>query len=107
MGKIVITTNISLDGVAQDPTGEEGFSLGGWFYQYGGHDLEQWAEVETEEARGAVAVLLGMSASSVKRLAAAGEIPAPLRLGHLRRWSKAAIESWIERQTKEQEMASA
>lgn len=31
MGKIVISENISLDGVVQDPTGEEGFRLGGWF----------------------------------------------------------------------------
>jgi dihydrofolate reductase len=59
MGKLVVTTNISLDGVAQDPTGEEGFRLGGWFYQFGGKDLEQWAKVETEEALGAEAILLG------------------------------------------------
>jgi dihydrofolate reductase len=59
MGKIVVTTNISLDGVAQDPTGEEGFKQGGWFYQFGGKDLEQWAKVETEEAMGAEAMLLG------------------------------------------------
>jgi hypothetical protein len=30
MGKIVITTNTSLDGVVQDPDGAEGFRLGGW-----------------------------------------------------------------------------
>ena len=59
MGKIVITTNISLDGVVQDPDGEEGFRLGGWFGQFGGEDLEQWARVETEEALGAEALLLG------------------------------------------------
>ena len=59
MGKLVITTNISLDGVTQDPTGEEGFKLGGWFYQFGGKDLDEWAKVETEEALGAEAILLG------------------------------------------------
>ena len=59
MGKIVITTNMSLDGVVQDPDGQEGFSLGGWFGQYGGADLEEWAKVETEEALGAQALLLG------------------------------------------------
>jgi len=59
MGKIVITTNTSLDGVVQDPDGEEGFRLGGWFYQFGGKDLEQWAEVETDEALRAEALLLG------------------------------------------------
>ena len=59
MGKIVITTNISLDGVIQDPDGEEGFRLGGWFGQFGGKDLEEWARVETGEALGAEALLLG------------------------------------------------
>jgi dihydrofolate reductase len=59
MGKIVITTNISLDGVVQDPDGEEGFRLGGWFRQSGGEDLEEWAKVETDEALGAEALLLG------------------------------------------------
>ena len=29
MAKIVISTNASLDGVVQDPDGEEGFRLGG------------------------------------------------------------------------------
>ena len=59
MGKIVITTNISLDGIVQDPDGQEGFTLGGWFGQFGGKDLEGWAKVETEEALGADALLLG------------------------------------------------
>jgi dihydrofolate reductase len=59
MGKIVITTNISLDGVVQDPDGQEGFTLGGWFGQFGGKDLAVWAKVETEEALGADAILLG------------------------------------------------
>ena len=31
MGKIVISTNVSLDGVVQDPDGKEGFGRGGWF----------------------------------------------------------------------------
>jgi dihydrofolate reductase len=59
MGKIVITTNTSLDGVVQDPDGEEGFRAGGWFNQFGGKDLEQWAKVETDEALRAEALLLG------------------------------------------------
>jgi dihydrofolate reductase len=59
MGKIVITTNISLDGVIEDPDGQEGSTLGGWFGQFGGKDLEGWAKVETEEALGAEALLLG------------------------------------------------
>jgi len=59
MGKIVISTNVSLDGVVQDPDGAEGFRLGGWFSQFGGGDLEAWAKVELEEALGAEALLLG------------------------------------------------
>jgi hypothetical protein len=30
MGRIVISENVSLDGVVQDPAGDEGFRLGGW-----------------------------------------------------------------------------
>jgi dihydrofolate reductase len=59
MGKIVISTNVSLDGVVQDPDGEEGFRLGGWFGQFGAEDLEQWAKVSLEEALGTEALLLG------------------------------------------------
>ena len=59
MGKIVISTNVSLDGVVQDPDGAEGFRLGGWFSQFGGKDLEQWASVSLAEALGTEALLLG------------------------------------------------
>ena len=57
MGKIVITTNATLDGVVQDPDGQEGFELGGWFGEFGGKDLEEWTRVETAEALGADALL--------------------------------------------------
>jgi dihydrofolate reductase len=61
MGKIVISgpQNISLDGVVQDPDGKEGFSLGGWFVQFGGKDLEEWNKVALDEALRAEAWLLG------------------------------------------------
>jgi dihydrofolate reductase len=59
MGKIVICTNVSLDGVVQDPDGEEGFRLGGWFVQDGGKDLEEWGKVEYAEALRTAALLLG------------------------------------------------
>jgi dihydrofolate reductase len=59
MGKIVVSENVSLDGVVQDPTGEEGFKHGGWFGQIGDKDREEWAKVEFEEALGAEALLLG------------------------------------------------
>jgi dihydrofolate reductase len=61
MGKIVMSgpQNISLDGVVQDPDGQEGFRLGGWFVEFGGKDLEPWNEVALQEALGAQAWLLG------------------------------------------------
>jgi dihydrofolate reductase len=59
MGKIVISTNVSLDGVVQDPDGGEGFRLGGWFVQDGGKDLEEWGKVEYAEALSTAALLLG------------------------------------------------
>ena len=59
MGKIVISTNVSLDGVVQDPDGAEGFRLGGWFNRFGGRDLEAWAKVSLEEALRTEALLLG------------------------------------------------
>jgi dihydrofolate reductase len=59
MGKIVISTNVSLDGVVQDPDGKEGFGRGGWFARSGGKDLEEWAKVEYAEAQRAAALLLG------------------------------------------------
>jgi dihydrofolate reductase len=60
MGKIVISTNLTLDGVVQDPDGQEGFERGGWFHQFaGGQDLEQWVVNETQEALNAEALLLG------------------------------------------------
>jgi dihydrofolate reductase len=59
MGKIIISENITLDGVVQDPTGDEGFRCGGWFGQVGNRDREEWAKVELDEALGADALLLG------------------------------------------------
>src|SRR5258705_10214234 len=61
MGKIVMSgpQNVSLDGVVQDPDGKEGFSLGGWFVQFGGEDLDEWNRVALAEALGAEAWLLG------------------------------------------------
>jgi len=59
MGKIIVSENVSLDGVVQDPTGEEGFRHGGWFTQIGDKDHEAWAKVLLGEALGAEALLLG------------------------------------------------
>jgi len=61
MATIVLSgpQNVSLDGVVQDPDGEEGFRLGGWFVQFGGKDLEEWNKVALADALGAEAWLLG------------------------------------------------
>ena len=59
MGKIIITTNASLDGVVQDPDGQEGFKHGGWFTRSGGADLAAWTRHETDETLRAEALLLG------------------------------------------------
>jgi len=59
MGKIIVSVNVSLDGVVQDPTGEEGFKQGGWFGTMTATDFEEWAKVETDEALATEALLLG------------------------------------------------
>ena len=59
MGKIVVTENVSLDGVGQDPTGEEGFRHGGWFTRVGDQDRDERAKIMLHEAIGAEAFLLG------------------------------------------------
>ncbi|GIH13011.1 dihydrofolate reductase family protein [Rugosimonospora africana] len=57
MGKIVISENISLDGVIQ--AGEDDFERGSWVTRIGQKDHEEWAKVEFEEALGAEALLMG------------------------------------------------
>ena len=57
MGKIVVSENVSLDGVVQDPAGDEGFSRGGWVGLIAAR--EDVAKVALDEAVGAEAFLLG------------------------------------------------
>ena len=59
MGKIVVSANVTLDGVVQDPTGEEGFRHGGWFAQVESNDREGFARCALDEALGAEAFLVG------------------------------------------------
>ena len=59
MGTIVISQNLSLDGVVQDPTGEEGLRFGNWTGQIGDKDREAWVKVLLDEALGTEALLLG------------------------------------------------
>jgi dihydrofolate reductase len=57
MGKIVVSENITLDGVIQDPSGDEGFSRGGWV----GHITDRPAvgQAALDDALGAEALLWG------------------------------------------------
>jgi dihydrofolate reductase len=57
MGKIVVSENVTLDGVVQDPTGEEGFARGGWFGQI--KDRPDVAKLALDDALHAEALLLG------------------------------------------------
>src|SRR5215207_4376963 len=57
MATIVISENVSLDGVIQDPAGDEGFRVGGWVGLI--KDSPQLNELALDEALGAEALLLG------------------------------------------------
>jgi dihydrofolate reductase len=57
MGKIVVSDNVSLDGVVQDPAGDEGFRLGGWVGKI--NDRPELAKLTLDEALGTNALLLG------------------------------------------------
>jgi dihydrofolate reductase len=59
MGRIVISTNTTIDGISQDPTGEEGFEFGGWFTRIADSDREAWAKAEFDEALETAAILVG------------------------------------------------
>jgi dihydrofolate reductase len=57
MGKIVVSDNVTLDGVIQDPAGDEGFRAGGWVGLI--KDRPQLNKLALDEALGADAWLLG------------------------------------------------
>ena len=57
MGKIIVSENVSLDGVVQDPAGDEGFRAGGWVGLI--KDSPQLGRLALDEALGAEAWLLG------------------------------------------------
>jgi dihydrofolate reductase len=57
MGTIVLSENVSLDGVIEDPTGVEGLSVGGWFWETDrGEDGERFT---LDKTLGTEALLLG------------------------------------------------
>ena len=57
MGTIVVSENVSLDGVIQDPAGDEGFRVGGWVGLI--KDSPQLNKLALDEALDAEALLLG------------------------------------------------
>ena len=57
MGKIVISDNVSIDGIIQDPAGDEGFKHGGWVGLI--KDNPQIYKLALDEALAAEALLLG------------------------------------------------
>ncbi|MFL6062590.1 MAG: dihydrofolate reductase family protein [Marmoricola sp.] len=58
MGTIVVNTNITLDGVVDNPTGEDGPG-GGWFLRWTAADQEAWSKHEFGESMQTDALLLG------------------------------------------------
>ncbi len=56
MGNIVVSEFVSLDGVMEDPGGAEGAKHGGWTFQFGSPEQEQF---KAEELVKAGALLLG------------------------------------------------
>jgi dihydrofolate reductase len=60
MGTIVVFENVSLDGVTQDPTGDEGFNRGGdWRAALTPNGRREWDQLILDDALGAQALLLG------------------------------------------------
>jgi dihydrofolate reductase len=59
MGKIVISENVSIDGVLEDPMGTDGTAFGGWFELLSATDRAAWAETEYQEAMAADTLLFG------------------------------------------------
>lgn len=57
MGRIIVSDNVSLDGVVQDPAGDEGFERGGWVGLI--KDRPEVGKLALDEALGTEALLLG------------------------------------------------
>jgi len=57
MGRIVVSDNVSLDGVIQDPAGDEGFDRGGWVGLI--KDRPELGKITLDEALATEAMLMG------------------------------------------------
>ena len=65
MGRIVAIDNVSLDGVVQDPAGDEGFSRGGWVGLI--KDRPQLNKLALDEALGSEVWGKPISVNSIRR----------------------------------------
>src|SRR5262245_36506985 len=59
MGRIVVSENITLDGVVEDPAGADGFKRGGWVGRIGDRGRDGAAKLLLDETMGAEALLWG------------------------------------------------
>jgi dihydrofolate reductase len=57
MGRIIVSDNLSLDGVIQDPAGDEGFARGGWVGAI--MDRPELGRLALDDALGSDAMLMG------------------------------------------------
>jgi hypothetical protein len=53
MGTIIVSENVTLDGVVQDPAGTEGFGRGGWVGRIGDRGREEAAKARLNCMAGA------------------------------------------------------
>jgi dihydrofolate reductase len=57
VGRIIVSDNLSLDGVMQDPAGDEGFARGGWVGAIA--NRPELAQLALDDALGSDAMLMG------------------------------------------------
>src|SRR6476661_10779220 len=57
MGRIIVSDNLSLDGVIQDPAGDEAFARGGWVGAI--KDRPELGQLALDDALGSDAMLMG------------------------------------------------
>ena len=79
MGKIVVSENVTLDGVIQDPAGDEGFKDGGWVGLI--RNSPQLGQLALDEALSRRGLPAGPAELRVARRAVAIPQPASWRTG--------------------------
>ena len=58
MGRVIVSDNVTLDGVMQDPAGDEGFARGGWVGAIA--DRPELGKLALDDAMGSDAMLIWM-----------------------------------------------